>query len=81
MASVIHHEKLVGFGRDGLQELGHLTIGDGARLAAIMCQQGFDTPALFGVVESRAMAGVVNENTVTLLNLLVQLPKKFHEDE
>ena len=37
-----------------------------------MCQQGLNAATLLGIVESRAVARVVDENTVTLLNLLVQ---------
>ena len=77
MACVVHHKQLVGFAGDGLQQAGHLAVGDVARLPAFVGQQRLHTAAAGRVVVARAVARVVNEHTVAALHFVAQVFECF----
>ena len=72
MAGVVHHDELVGLVGDGLEQVGHLAVGDGPGPAAVIGQQGLDTAAGLLVLEAGAMAGVVDEDLVAVQHFIVE---------
>ena len=77
MAGVVHHKQLVSFLGDGLEQIGHLAVGDGAALAPVIGQQGLHAAPHGRVVEAGAVARVVDEDPIALLHLVGQLLQRL----
>ena len=77
VAGIINHHEFVGFACDGLEQIGHLAVGDRAFPAAVVGQQGFYAASGGIVFVARAVAAVMDEHFVAVLHAAVQIGQRF----